>query len=242
MLFNFDDSRKDQKIPDSLKDYFLKRCDMTDKQYEELLKMAKELPGDLLIKRMKTMADYFYRLKNDKDSRGIYNEYAYAKKIILSDSFFENQKIDHTIPTVEETEKYLKEIQRSRREKPGVEKKDFHKRVENIKKLYEMNFEDEQDRPQKAHGDKSKKKMASVLKKLEDEEQIKSLEHKIIPVYKGLVSCELEYRLFKSALMNVYLYHGEKAFEDLLQKIKERKNLSIEALTKMRQNVINKGF
>lgn len=241
MLFNFEDSEEESKIPDSLKEYFFKRCDISQKEYDDLIKLAKSLPVELLRNRLKLIADFFYRLKKDHDTHKIHNQFAYAKKIILSDSFFENQKKDHSIPTVKETEMYLDEVKVRRQENPGVDKKTFHKRVQDIKKMYGINVnKNGQEIPQKQNDAKIKEKIASVMKKLEDEEEVKKLENKVLKVYKGFVSCELEYRLFKTALINVYLYHDEKAFEELLFRLKEKKILSIKELTEIRQSVLNK--
>ncbi|MEA1885203.1 MAG: hypothetical protein U9N62_11915 [Thermotogota bacterium] len=239
MLFNFDGSEAEKKLPDSLKEYFFKRCDITQKEYEVLIKMAQDLPIDLLKKRLKVMADYFYRLKSENEDSRINNEFAYAKKIILSDSFFENQKIDHTIPNVKETKKYLDEIQKKRVENPGVDKNTFHKKVEKIKNLYDINLgKDSKEVMNKKNQNEINEKTASILKKLEDENQIKKLESEITSVFKDLLSCELEYRLLKTSLMNIYLYHNEKMFYIVLNKIKDKKMISIKKLSEIRKSVL----
>lgn len=239
MLFNYSDSGAEKKLPDSLKEYFFKRCDITQKEFEQLILIAKELPIDVLKNRLKVMADYFHRLKNENDNRGIHNEFAYAKKIILSDSFFENQKIDHTIPNVEETKIYLDEIKKRRYENPGVDKKTFHKKVEEIKNLYNNNFDkEEKERTNRKNNNEINKKIASVMRKLEDEKHIEELETEITKVYKALPLCELEYRLFKTALLNIYLYFNEKTFQSVLTRIKKQKKISIKELSEIRQSVL----
>ena len=239
MMFKFNDPEAEKKLPDSLKDYFFKHCDITQKELEQLILLAQELPIDLLKKRLKVMADYFYRLKNGKGNRGIHNEFAYAKKIILSDSFFENQKTDHTIPSVEETRKYLDEVKKRRQENPGVDKKTFHKKVETIKNLYDISFDQgEKESSNRKSKNEVNKKIASVMKKLEDENQIKERVSEITKVYKGLPLCELEYRLFKTALLNIYLYHDEKTFQSLLNRIKNKRKLSIKELSEIRQSLL----
>lgn len=240
MMFNSDESEGKKEINDSLKAYFFQRCDITEKEYEQLIMIARDLPTDLLKNRLKMMADYFFRLKSGDQNAGIHNEFAYAKKIILSDSFFENQRVDHSIPSVTETKKYLDTIRKRRHENPGVDQKAFHKKVETIKNLYEITVDQStQNKSNKRHKDKIQEKTATVLKKLEEEERIKAIESEIAQVYKDLVFCELEYRLFQRALLNIYLYHNEAIFQRVVQRIQEKKKLFIKDLSEIRQTVLN---
>jgi len=241
MLFNFEESEGEKKIPETLKSYFFERCDMTQEELEELLKMAEDLSLDVLKSRLTIIANFFSRFKNSYGNQKIHNEFAYAKKIIKSDSFFENQKTDLSIPGVEETEKYLQEIRERRKNNPGVDSETFHHKVEGIKELYDSVYKDVENKDPQSNKGHSKEKMSSVLKKLEDEEQIKKLEAEIIPIYKGIYSCELDYRLFKTAMMNMYLYHGEGAFRELLSRVKEKKVLSIQKLTELRQLILKEN-
>lgn len=241
MLFNFDESHEERKLPDSIKNYFFKRCDITQNELEELIKITEDIPFDVLISRLKIIAEFFYRLKKGKDTHKIHNEFAYAKKIIHSASFFENQRISHTIPNVKETEKYLKAIRERRQNNPGVNKEIFHKKVAAIRKLYKSLCDPYNGESTRKNTAANKEKMASVLRKLEDEEQMKKIESEITPIYKTLRSCQLDYRLFKITLLNIYLYHGVKAFQSLLLKVKEKKTLSIKELSELRQIVLEEN-
>jgi len=239
MLYDYHDSDNESRLSDRLKAYFLKRCDISEKQLADLLLMAKELPSDLLENRLTVMADYFFRLKNESKNGKIHNEFAYAKKIILSDSFFENQRIDSSIPTVQETQQYLEAKKKERRLHPGVDKVTFHQKVAQINDLYLSSrkigqMADIQHKDRK----KAQEKMANVLKKLEDEETIKEMEIDILKTYKGLHFCELDYRLFKIVLVNMYLYHSQEAYQMFLSLIQKRNHLSIADLSKIRDCVI----
>ena len=137
------------------------------------------------------------------------------------------------------TKKYLDEIKKNRIETPGVDKNTFHKKVKNIKDLYDISLDkDSKERMNQQDQNKINKKTASILKKLEDEDQIKKLESEITSVYKELLSCELEYRLFKTALINIYLYYNENIFHIVLNKVKAEKMISIKKLSEIRQSAL----
>jgi len=240
MLYDYPDSGSEARLPDRLKTYFLKHCDINEKQLADLLQLARDLPADLLQARLTVIADYFFRLKNDIKNEKIQNEFAYAKKIILSDSFFENQKIDSSIPTVQETQQYLEAMKRERKLHPGVDNHTFHQKVARINELYLSSLTtDQMDDIRHKDRKKAQEKMASVLKKMEDEDYMKEIESEILQEYKRLHFCQLDYRLFKTVLVNMYLYHSKESYQAFLSLIQERNHLSIAVLSQIRDFVLS---
>jgi len=231
----FEEPADQDQFSEDLKGYVLKMCDLSVEDINKLREISSTLSEDDFDSRMRVLADFFHRNARSRYGK-ISNQLAYSKKVLLSDSFFENQKIDFSIPSVEQTQKYLEDIWDRRARREPEDPKLFHERITKIKRLYApQETEDIESADKKVQAEK---KHREAFSKMEDERLLKQLDAEILMTYKKIAFCELEYKLFRISLLNVYLYHGEAVFREFLDKLSGYENLTIKDLYTLRDSMV----
>jgi hypothetical protein len=226
-----------------LKQYVIQNSDLTEDDLYELRHIVPDIDIKEFEYRMMTIVDFFVRARKDEWKNRIQNEDKYAKSIINSMSFFENQNWLSNIPDVKETAEYLEQKRLDALENPAISREDFHKNVLNVKKLYKQStfFELEQtDQTKEKSKRLSQRDYALAFEKLEDVALKNKLIDEITLLFKQFKSCELEYILFKNTLLNLYLFHGKDTYTAFKREIQKYDTLTIADLMKIKEKILSR--
>jgi hypothetical protein len=241
MLFNFDEDKK-RELSKELKQYVYKNSELEEKELEKLSELTSDIDDKEFEYRIKAIVDFFKRAKDDVWKNRIHNAFKYAQSVINSNSFFENQKWVSAIPDVDETKEYLEQRRKSEIKNPDISDEFFHKKVIKLKKMYHESdsFKLENiDLLNEKQKEKAHKDYALSFETLDDEDLKNKLYTEIVTLYRHFADCELEYKLFKNTLLNIYRFYGKNKYSRFIDELSKRKVLSINELIVIRNDILN---
>ncbi|HOO32576.1 MAG TPA: hypothetical protein PK466_01570 [Thermotogota bacterium] len=224
-------------LSQKLINYVINNSDLETSDLEKLRQCVPNISDTEFEQRIYTIVDFFIRSRKAHWKNKIYNEVNYAKRIIVSDSFFENQNWISNIPTVEETDDYLKERRLDDLLNPSVNEETFHKNVLQIKRLYHDSvfFDSNQNNTDSEKRMRSQRDYMLAFEKLDDETLKEELIMDIKELYKQFRHCELEYILFKNMMINVYLFNGKDRYQAFKKELKKHLDLTFDDLIHIKQ-------
>lgn len=243
MSFNFEQEKK-RNLPKELVQYVLKHSDLSVAELEALRQLALDLDENEFEYRIKIIINFFGRAKTGTWKNHIHNEYKYAKSVINSASFFENQRWVSNIPTIEETKQYLEERRQNDQKFPAVSNTEFHENVLKIKKIYQ-NSELFELNAAKTNVENNKytaqRNYIHAFETIKDEETKEKLSKEIETIYHQFEFCELEYILFKNTMLNIYIFKGKDKYQIFKEELKKYSRLSMSDLVELRKKLIQQS-